>query len=229
MNSADSPTSVRPGSRAKVIVWVVLGVLVVAGIIGYFVAQSSNAPDPTPEAASEAEVVREDSQVLSQAEDEQAVLVEFLDFECEACAAAYPLVEELRTEYQDEVTFVHRYFPLPGHPNSMTAAIAAEAAAQQNAYEAMYQQLFETQSEWGHNAEDQSAEFRGYAEELDLDMEAYDEAVADPTTQERIEADIADGEALGVAGTPTFFLDGEPLPVDSEEQFRAELDDATSN
>lgn len=207
----------------------VLGVLVVAGIIGYFVTQSSNAPDPTPETASQAEVVREDSQILSQAEDEQAVLVEFLDFECEACAAAYPLVEELRAEYGENVTFVHRYFPLPGHPNSMTAAIAAEAAAQQDAYEPMYQQLFETQTEWGHNAEDQSEVFRGYAEELDLDMDAYDEAVADPTTQERIEADIADGEALGVAGTPTFFLDGEPLQIESEEQFRAELDDATSN
>ncbi|MGJ9426876.1 DsbA family protein, partial [Nesterenkonia halotolerans] len=181
------------------------------------------------ETASQAQVVRDDSQVLSQAPEERAVLVEFLDFECEACAAAYPLVEDLRAEYKDNVTFVHRYFPLPGHPNSMTAALAAEAAAEQGAYEPMYQQLFETQTEWSHTSEDQSEVFRGYAEELDLDMEAYDEAVTDPATQERIEADIADGEALGVAGTPTFFLDGEPLTVDSLEQFRAELDAAASN
>lgn len=105
----------------------------------------------------------------------------------------------------------------------MNAAIAAEAAAQQGQYEAMYQLLFETQTQWGESSKDQSAVFRGFAEELGLEMTAYDAAVADPATRARVEADITDAMALGVSGTPTFFLNGQPMSVDSLEQFQAEI------
>src|SRR5699024_4774912 len=110
---------------AKNIVWVALAVLVVVGVMAFLIARSQALTEQSQPAA--AEVVREDSTVLSQAPNEQAVLVEFLDYECEACGAFYPFVEQLRAEYADTVTFVHRYFPLPGHVNSMNAAIAAEA------------------------------------------------------------------------------------------------------
>ncbi|WBL20287.1 DsbA family protein [Citricoccus sp. NR2] len=229
--------------RAKVIVWVVLATLVLAGVVAFFAARAQSTPQAAPaqtgQAASSgsgqtaasqaAPVVRSDSRVLSQAPNERAVLVEFLDFECEGCKAAYPVVEELRAEYADTVTVVHRYFPLPGHPNSMTAAVAVEAAAQQGAYEAMYQRMFDTQEQWSHTAEDRSPVFRGYAEELGLDLAAYDKAVADPATRARVEADVADGVALGVQGTPTFFLDGQMLTLNTLEQFRAEIDAAASN
>ena len=174
-----------------------------------------------------APLVRDDSPRLTSGKE--ATFVEYLDFECEACAAAYPFVEDLRAEYADTVTFVHRYFPLPGHPNSVTAAIAVEAAAQQGAYESMYQKMFETQTEWSHTTEDRSPVFRAYAEELGLDMAAYDAAVADPATRDRVELDVADGTALGVAGTPTFYLDGEPLTVNSLEEFTAAVEAATQD
>ncbi|MCT2090255.1 DsbA family protein [Micrococcus terreus] len=226
--------------RAKIVVWVLLALVIVGGTIGYFVARGATTTPPQDASASTGQesgqpsqetgqLVRENSRVLSQAPNEKAVLVEFLDFECEGCAAAYPVVEDLRAEYGDTVTFVHRYFPLPGHPNSMTAATAVEAAAQQGAYEAMYQKMFDTQEQWSHTAEDRSPVFRGYAEELGLDMAAYDAAVADPATRARIEQDLADGAALGVQGTPTFFLDGKPLTLNTLEQFRAEVDAAAKN
>ena len=248
MTSTD-PTPAKAASapdrqrRAKIIVWVVLAALVLAGVVAFFAARAPSTPKAAPAqagqaassgtgqtAASEAApVVRPDSRVLSQAPNEKAVLVEFLDFECEGCKAAHPVVEELRAEYADTVTFVHRYFPLPGHPNSMTAAVAVEAAAQQGAYEAMYQKMFDTQEQWSHTGQDRSPVFRGYAEDLGLDMTAYDKAVADPATRARIEADVADGVALGVQGTPTFFLDGQVLTLNTLEQFRAEVDAAASN
>lgn len=211
--------------RAKIIVWTVLAIIVIAGIVIFVVNRSDSSQSATPEtmASDAGQIVRENSRVLSQAPNEKAVLVEFLDFECEACRAAYPLVEELREEHSDTVTFVNRYFPLPGHRNSLTAATAVEAAAQQGQYEAMYQKMFETQDQWGESAEDKSAVFRGFAQELGLDMAAYDTAVADPATDERIRLDVADGTALGVSGTPTFFLDGQPLLPESLEQFRAEV------
>ena len=133
----------------KIIVWAVLATLVFTGVVGFFVARAA-VPAEIPAGAGE--VVRENSRVLSRAPEEKAVLVEFLDFECESCRAAYPFVEELRAEYADTVTFVHRYFPLPGHRNSMNAAIAVEAAAEQGAYEKMYQRMFQTQAQWGESA-----------------------------------------------------------------------------
>ncbi len=112
---------------------------------------------------------------------------------------------------------------------SMPAAVAVEAAAQQGQYEAMYHRMYETQPEWGESAEDKSAVFRGFAEDLGLDMAAYDAAVADPVTEARVRLDVADGTALGVRGTPTFFLDGQPLTPDSLEQFRAAVDAAAAD
>ena len=171
-------------------------------------------------------VVRDDSHRLSDPESGDVTLVEFLDFECEACGAMYPFVEQLREEYGDRVTFVARYFPLPAHPNSENAAVAVEAAAQQGAFEAMYQRMFETQQEWGHREESQAHVFRRYAADLGLDLDAYDAAVADPATLERVRSDKADGLALGVESTPTFFLDGKRYQPSSPEDFRAALEDA---
>lgn len=156
-------------------------------------------------------------------------LTEFLDFECPACGAFYPYVEELREDYAGQVTFVARHFPLPGHLNAMNAAVAVEAAAQQDKFEEMYAKMYQTQSTWGGQENDHSATFRGFAQELGLDLERYDQAVADPATEQRITEDKADGTGLGVEGTPTFFLNGEKLQPDSMEEFRAAIDEALSD
>ena len=137
-------------------------------------------------------------------------------------------MQELKAEYGDRITFVHRYFPLPGHATPGNAALAVEAAAQQGKYEDMGAKLFETQPQWGERQDSQAALFRTFAEELGLDMAQYDAAIADEAIKERIRRDIADGKALGVTGTPTFFLNGEKLTLNSEPQFRQLLDEAAS-
>ena len=205
---------------------IVATVVVVIGIVALINTKDA-ATQATPTEA--AEVVRADSHRLSTAEDEKAVLVEFLDFECESCLAAYPFIEDLRSTYEGELTIVSRYFPLAGHPNSMNAAIAVEAAATQGKFEDMYHRMFETQKEWSHSAESRAATFRGYAEDLGLDMAAYDDAVADPATAARIQRDKQDGTALGVSGTPTFFLDGKLIEPSSLEEFEQLVKDAIAN
>ncbi|AFR31250.1 putative thioredoxin domain protein (DSBA) (plasmid) [Arthrobacter sp. Rue61a] len=212
--------------KARVFIWVLLAVLVAVGAIWYTVFTLNK---PAPEAAqpaAEAQLVREDSHRVTSPATEKAQLVEFLDFECEACLAAQPVVEELKKEFGDRITFVNRYFPLPAHRNSATAALAVEAAAQQGKYEQMYAKMFETQPQWGEKTESQAPLFRTFAQELGLDLAAYDAAVADDKTKERIKKDIADGTALGVKGTPTFFLNGEMLTLETKEQFRQLLVDA---
>ena len=140
-------------------------------------------------------------------------LVEFVDLECESCGAMYPVVEELRQHYAGKINFVVRYFPLGGHFNSMNAALAVEAAAQQGRMEDMIGKLFENQTKWGEKKVSEAALFRSYAQELGLDLNAYDSAIASPATKARIEEDSNDGKKMGVTGTPTFFLNGKKLEL----------------
>ncbi|GAA2173035.1 hypothetical protein GCM10009846_13360 [Agrococcus versicolor] len=158
--------------------------------------------------------------VLDDAGEGAPVVVEFLDFECPSCALVYPTMETMRAEYAGEVTFAVRYFPLAAHQNAYPAAIAAEAAAQQGQFEAMYQRLFETHTDWA-GTEDADATFRTFAEDLGLDMEAYDAAVADPATGDRVELDYEAGVALGVQSTPTILIDGEVLELQTVDDIEA--------
>ncbi|NUT24957.1 MAG: thioredoxin domain-containing protein [Streptomyces sp.] len=159
----------------------------------------------------EAMAVRDNSHRLTAPKKSELTVVEFLDFECEGCGAFYPVVEKLREEYGDRVTFVARYFPMPGHRNGELAARTAQAAAQQGKFEEMYSKLFTTQKEWGEAQESKQDVFRGYAKQLGLGMGEFDAALADPKVAERVQDDQRDGLGLGVQGTPTFVVDGQMI------------------
>ncbi|MGH3580084.1 MAG: DsbA family protein [Mycobacterium sp.] len=176
--------------------------------------------------ASLGQTVRENSHRLNAVPDSDVYFVEFLDFECEGCRAVYPAIEALRAEYGDRVNFVLRYYPLRSHVNAERAARAVEAAAQQGQLEAMYRKMYDTQGQWGEQQAPADAVFRGFAQQLGLDMPAFDAAYEAPATLERIQLDIADGTALGVQGTPTFFLNGQRLQPRSYEDLTTALDHA---
>jgi len=202
-------------------------VLVVIAFIVVAILQSpqSRSPETDPSSGSApVSAIRDDTHILDDAGEGAVTVVEFLDFECEACGAFYPVVEELREEYSGQVTFAFRYFPLPGHFNSTNAAIAVEAAAQQGQLEAMYTQMFESQAEWGEAQESRAPLFRQFAEELGLDMAEYDAAVADPATLQRVESDFEEGIALGVESTPTFFVEGRLIALRTFDDLRAAIE-----
>ncbi|HYH77045.1 MAG TPA: thioredoxin domain-containing protein [Arthrobacter sp.] len=213
-----------PAKRIRLVIWILLAVTVIGGAAWYALL-TTNKPSPGP-ATGQEQLVRTDSHRLTTPAVEKAQLVEFLDFECEACRSVHPFMEELKQEFGDRITFVNRYFPLSSHPNSGQAALAVEAAAQQGKFEAMSARMFETQDQWHGKAESQAPLFRTFAAELGLDLSAFDAAVADDKTKERIRADITDGTALGVTGTPTFFLNGEKLTISTKQDFRQKLADA---
>ncbi|HOW00469.1 MAG TPA: thioredoxin domain-containing protein [Rhodoglobus sp.] len=202
-------------------------ILIVLAFITVAIIQAQNRPQAIPDPTTGlAPTVREDSHRLTDPESSTVTFVEFLDFECEACGAAFPYVEQLRAEYGDRVTFVMRYFPLPSHFNSTNAAVAAEAAARQSQLEAMYQKLFESQSEWGEKQDSQAPLFRTYAEELGLVMGQYDADIADPSTLERVKSDFDDGVALGVASTPTMYVNDVLVELTSFEDIRTAVENA---
>lgn len=195
----------------------------VIAVVGFAALTGEDEP-AAPETAAERDerLVRPDSPRLTDGPD--ATFVEFLDFECEACGALYPVIEDLKDTYGDEITFVVRHMPL--HTSSENAARAAEAAGAQGEFEAMYDVLFQRQAEWGHQSSPQEDVFFDYADEVGLDMDQFRADYDDPATLERIEQSEADGRSLGVTGTPTMFLDGERLEPETLDDLVAAFDAA---
>lgn len=200
--------------------------IAVAALGGAFLYQALNSSEPADAAERETITVRDNSHRLDTVEDGKVTLVEFLDFECEACGAAYPFVEQLREQYQGRVTFVTRYFPIPSHRNAENAAYAVESAARQDKFEEMYKRMFDTQAQWGESQDSKASLFRSYAEELGLDMAKYDSDVKSESVAARVRQDVVDGTSLGISGTPTFFLNGERLEPTSDEDFTDAIDAA---
>ena len=203
--------------------------IAVIAAVTVFVLVSRSDADKSSETsvdAGPAQVVREDSHRLNDAPGAAVTFVEFLDFECEGCRAAYPVVEQLRADYGDRVEFVLRYFPLAGHFNGERAARAVEAAAQQGQLEAMYHKMYETQPEWGERSTPADDVFRGFAAELGLSMADFDAAYNAPATFERVRLDVNDGEALGVQGTPTFFINGDQVRLRGPDELRNAIENA---
>ena len=201
-----------------------LVMVLLVGLLVYAVTQRAESEDdPRPQ------VLREETHVLDDAGPEGVTVVEFLDFDCGACAAFYPVVEELRHTYAGQLTYAVRYFPRSGTVHSMDAALAAEAAAQQGEFEQMYRRLFETQAEWAAATEPQPEVFRALAAEIGLDLDAYDAAVADPATTERVRRDRSEGTFLGVEGTPTFFVDGKKVTLTEWDDLEKAIVEAQSH
>ncbi|MDT9696674.1 thioredoxin domain-containing protein [Streptomyces sp. P17] len=206
-------------------------VAVVAAIVAALLA-ANRTPDASTTAsgtgggkvADASVLVRPDSHRLSTAKDGKVTVVEFLDLECEACLAAFPSVERLREEYKGRVTFVMRYFPIPSHKNAELAARAVEAASKQGKLEAMYKKMYETQESWGDQQVSHEKTFRGFAKELGLDMKKFEADWKDPATAKRVAKDRKDGVALGVQGTPTFFINGQRPQIRSEADFKAAIE-----
>ena len=150
----------------------------------------------------------------------KAVLVEFLDFECEACGGIFPVMEQLRRELRGDLTYAIRYFPLAGHRNSQPAARAAEAAARQGRLEPMYQQLFRNQQEWAEQQGPVDAVLRKLATAAGVDMKRWERDRASTGVARRVALDAADAAALKLQGTPSFFLNGKLFKPKSPDDIR---------
>lgn len=213
---------------AKINIAIVAGlVLLLAAVIAVIVSVSGANQQPTASGDLDPALIENaDSHALTDPADAQVTVVEFLDFQCPGCGDLEPTMQELRADLGDEVRFVVRNFPLIDiHPNAVDAAIAAEAAADQDEYAAMHDALFANQDEWT-GLDDATDYFRDLADELGLDLDAYDAAVADPATEERVMADRADALELGLQGTPSIIVDGQLVQLQQLSDVRTAIEAA---
>jgi protein-disulfide isomerase len=135
--------------------------------------------------------------------DASVTLVEYGDYECPYCGAAYPIVKRIQRRMADQLRFVFRNFPIStSHPHAEAAAEAAEAAGAQGRFWEMHDLTFENQRNLT------GPDLRSYAETLGLDLERFDDELAGHTHADRVREDFMSGVRSGVNGTPTFFING---------------------
>jgi predicted DsbA family dithiol-disulfide isomerase len=149
-------------------------------------------------------------------------IVEFTDFQCPACAAMHPVLEEVLKSYGDKVRFVVRDFPLDRHENAHKAAEAANAANAQGKFFEYIGILFKRQ-----NALDVPS-LKKYATELGLDRAKFDAALDRGVYRAEVKRDMEDGEMYGVNVTPTIFVNGVQLRTLSAEGLREAIDRAAA-
>jgi protein-disulfide isomerase len=149
-------------------------------------------------------------------------VVEFTDFQCPACAAMHPVLEEVLKSYGNKVRFVVRDFPLNQHENARKAAEAANAANAQGKFFEYITVLFKNQK-----ALDMPS-LKKYATELGLDRARFDAALDRGVYAAEIEKDIADGEVYGVGSTPTIFVNGVQLRILSADGLKQAIDTAAA-
>lgn len=153
--------------------------------------------------------------------DSKVVLVEYGDYQCPGCGAAYGPVKTITEKYKDKIAFVFRNFPLSSiHPNARAAAAAAESAGLQGKYWEMHDKLYQNQNAWQSlDADKRAAYFEDLAKELSLNVDTFKEGLGKDTVLEKINFDLALGKAAGVSSTPSFYLNGEKLDPYTNQQF----------
>jgi protein-disulfide isomerase len=135
--------------------------------------------------------------------DAPVTLVEYGDYECPYCGAAYPIVKEQQKRMGERLRFVFRNFPIAeAHPHAGQAAEAAEAAAPQGHFWEMHDHLFE------HQRHLEADDLHAYAEALGLDVGRFDRELGQHAHAQRLREDFMSGVRSGVGGTPTFNING---------------------
>lgn len=147
-------------------------------------------------------------------------IVEFTDFQCPACAAMQPVLDEVMKTYGSRVKLVVRDFPLAMHPNARKAAEAANAANAQGKFFEYTDLLFKRQ-----NALDVPS-LKKYASELGLNRAQFDAALDGGKYAEEVRHDIDDGELYGIDSTPALFINGIALREMSSDALRAAIERA---
>ncbi|MGB3023591.1 MAG: thioredoxin domain-containing protein [Candidatus Saccharimonadales bacterium] len=142
--------------------------------------------------------------------DAKVVVIEYADFQCPGCYAAYPQYKAVSEQYKGSVAFVFRNFPLSSaHPNALAAASAAEAAGLQGKYWEMHDLVFQNQPDWKSALADQrDAKFEALASQLGLNIDQFRTDIAGSKVSIKINTDRALGLKMNVDSTPTLFING---------------------
>jgi len=157
-------------------------------------------------------------------------VTEYSDFECPFCASfatvQMPVIREQLIS-TGKLRWRFRDFPLPSHKYSRYAAMAAQCAGEQGKFWEMHDQLFNNH-QWAQTGKNPRGLFRDFARASGLDLDKYDACMDGQRYAARLEASVQEGEAVGVRGTPSFFVSGRPYTGrGTSDDFKALVDSLT--
>jgi protein-disulfide isomerase len=133
--------------------------------------------------------------------DAPVTLLEYADYECPYCQQIQPVLDKITEEYKGRLAFAYKDFPLPMHPNARKAAEASRCAQLQGKYWEYHDVLVTTRQL-------DIAALKSHARTLKLDGDSFDKCLDTGGAAESVQRDAAEAQALGVSGTPTFFVNG---------------------
>jgi protein-disulfide isomerase len=165
-------------------------------------------PALSPELA--ARLVRAHSPVIGPAQA-PVTIVEFLDPACEACRAFAPVVKQLLFLYPEDVRVVVRYADF--HPGSEDAIRLLEASRKQGKFDALLAALLDRQEEWASHASPDSERAWKIAGEIGVDLARARKEAGAAAVDKVLRLEAEDLKAIKVEQTPTFFVNGKPLPT----------------
>lgn len=148
----------------------------------------------------------------------EVAILAFIDFECPFCLASFPIFKSVMERYEPAIHVVFKNFPLSAiHPFSVKAGLGAACAHDQGQFWNYYNVLFE---ERVYN----DRALNGYANDLGLDVNQFSSCLSRAQFQSQLDTDLQDGIALGVRGTPTYFVNQRKVEgVITEEQWNTVL------
>lgn len=197
--------------------WGVVAAVIII-LVGVFVITNHKSSAPGSKSTNSAQLT---SHVTGEGK-KGVTLVEYGDYECPACYSYEPATEQVRQQYAQDITFQFRNYPITSrHPNAFAGARAAEAAALQDKFWEMHDLLYKNQDPqgqagWVASSSPLDNYFVPFAKQLGLDTTKFKQDFASSKVNGLINADMAEGNRLGVAGTPAFFLDGKQIQINSD-------------
>jgi len=148
----------------------------------------------------------EDDSIKVGSDDAKVKLIAFSDFQCPYCQLFHKTIEDILSEYGDQVQLVFKNLPLDSlHPKARGAALAVECANDQGKFMEYADKLFADQKTWGESTDNKI--FSSYASKLGLDGTQFNQCMEDEKYKEKIEGDVQEASDFGISGTPALFID----------------------
>lgn len=179
-------------------------IVILLGAVFVLSSNSSSTSDSTTKANPKMLIKENSHQTASSSA--KVTIVEFGDYQCPACKAAYPIMKEILASYGNKINFIFRHLAFLG-PESTWAAQAAECANEQGKFWEFHDYLYEHQGKENSGAFSKD-NLKGFAKSIGLDTNKFNSCLDSDSTLNKVTPDINDAKTLGVNSTPTFFING---------------------
>ena len=154
-------------------------------------------------------------------DDAPVTVVEFSDYQCPGCKRVHESIKVVRPLYEGKIRWIFKDFPLQMHPFAARAAQAARCAGDQGKFWDYQDLLYAAQGDLPDDL------LKQFGQQLGLNGEAFGQCLSTDKYKAAVEASIQDADNARVDRTPSFFINGEPLPgVPTLEGFKHLIDQA---